>query len=644
MGIAGSNGGSSGGGGSGASGASGSQAPGASCGPVPSKPRCLDDGWCWDGPGVIGGTINAIDGTESGSSVFAVGANGAAFRRCGDHWYPIDTGVSAELFDVWHPRDDFALAVGANGTVLRWDGKRWEQLPAPTDLNLHAVWGRSENEVWVGGDTDEVFAPFFMFDGSTFEEVNTDVAMSLIRTIHGHGDKGLIVLGGIQPFPHWAYFDGTSWSRGGWTGLPDPDTFASGMVAPDGAVYATTGSSSFREVYRWDGKQPIASDGAWVETIRTEQGQLAALFMEESGKPAIVHDDFDRTLPGKVMTFDGMKWTENGDQMVGFPTEVWRGPELAFAVGYGGMLLEPDADRVWRQTADVPLPAGTPLLITGTSDDAATMVTTHDVYARDQRGWRFVAHQDEEISQASVDREGRVYTFGAASGPTFAVNVRRFDGTSWVSLPECTTGTNLVALAPDDIYVFGNGARHFDGKSWTELSGSCANAGSTVQHVAPDGGLWIGFARGVAKVESDGTTWTCDEITNYEDDTRDFGWSSSGELWLIGYSGGLYQQQGDRFVLRRDVLQGVADFNHSVNRVKQLLPAPDDTLRVVFDGKAHPGWLEGDRFVTVKLDDVSAGDIKVSAPVSGPGIGQWWVAPSGATYELLPGGVVRRED
>src|SRR5689334_20130969 len=114
--------------GRGATGTAGSTVLEAHCGASVQAQRCFADGWCWELPAPFAGTLYGIDGASDGSSIFAVGALGSAFRSCNGEWSAIDTGTEADLLDVWHPNPDLGVAVGSRGVVLRWDGSAWSPL------------------------------------------------------------------------------------------------------------------------------------------------------------------------------------------------------------------------------------------------------------------------------------------------------------------------------------------------------------------------------------------------------------------------------------------------------------------------------------------------------------------------------------
>ena len=165
------------------------------CGPALVGSRCLQGGWCFDGPTPQGSEFQAIDGVADGTSIWAVGSHGGAFRYCEGKWRAMDSGSEVILRDVWHPNADFAMAVGDQGTILSWDGRRWTTLDSPIEQTLYAVWGSAPDDVWIGGAYDEEGVLLLHFDGTAFTRV-PDIGMldSDIYAITGHGNLPALCL------------------------------------------------------------------------------------------------------------------------------------------------------------------------------------------------------------------------------------------------------------------------------------------------------------------------------------------------------------------------------------------------------------------------------------------------------------------
>ncbi len=103
--------------------------------------------------------------------VWAVGDGGAAWHFDGSSWARIETGVTANLADVWAAGRDAAWAVGGD-VALRWDGSAWTRLALPASIALARVHGRNRDDVWAVGQA-AARAYVLHWDGAT---LRTDTA------------------------------------------------------------------------------------------------------------------------------------------------------------------------------------------------------------------------------------------------------------------------------------------------------------------------------------------------------------------------------------------------------------------------------------------------------------------------------------
>lgn len=96
--------------------------------------------------------LRAITARAS-DDVWAVGDGGAAWRFDGAAWARVETGVTADLRDVWSLSRDDAWAVGSNA-ALHWDGAAWRRVALPSVIDVTRVNGRGARDVWMVGRSE----------------------------------------------------------------------------------------------------------------------------------------------------------------------------------------------------------------------------------------------------------------------------------------------------------------------------------------------------------------------------------------------------------------------------------------------------------------------------------------------------------
>jgi hypothetical protein len=263
------------GGASGSGSAAGAGGAPSACGPVVEDRRCLGNGWCFDYPLPQGADLLAVDGTPDGSSVWAVGTLGSAFRQCRGSWYSIDTSTPEDLHDVWSPSADFALAVGENGTVIRWDGSNWSKLTAPVTTTLLSVWGSSPTDVWVGGAPDKDGLVLAHYDGATWNRVGgwENLTTASVNSIRGRGPADVHAVGGVV-----LHFDGTAWSQ---VPVQTSGYLSDLALLDDGTTLALQHENAHDRILAHE-------NGIWVESLAEQSHQWGALFRDGAGSAVVV--------------------------------------------------------------------------------------------------------------------------------------------------------------------------------------------------------------------------------------------------------------------------------------------------------------------------------------------------------------------
>lgn len=610
--------------------------PGDRCGPVARMPRCIAGGWCWEAPLPMGGNLNAIDGPQDGSSLFAVGAQGSAFRWCEQHWVPIDTGVDVELTSVWHPSKDLAIAVGDAGTVLRWDGHTWTKLTPPTDRKLNAVWGLGPDQIWIGSNYDADGSPLlFELHGDQLTRATLPKPFlngNDINAISGRSPELFVGGGSLGVMDSW-YFDGSQWSYN--------QTSVDGILRelrsyPDGTTLALVPGINDDVVYHWTGAGQMPGTGWQPGYGKGDYATLVSLFTDVHGKPAVVEDTHDFALPGKAVSFDGMKWADSEERFTALPSAIWNGADGGFAVGDETALLARGKNGIWAQHVDVLGISGKPLFLGGASEQTLTLVTEHEIDRRGASGWTRLEREDDLLYQrATIDEQGRVYVLAQSQYAGQWDTIKYYDDADgWHELPKVDSAYSLLANAPDDVWI-GDGSsnvRHFDGTAWVDAYDLCKS--STVSNPirfrrAPDGKVWLLNDHGTVEIDLESG-----KCTPYlaPGTLQDMVWLGNGDVWAISTWGELYKLTGTAWALNTDLIP-----ENASEYVGELLAGPGNDLRVAIRSE-----YELDASFKLVTIDVSGDVATLKEPTALPGHGLFWTSGD-VVYEALAGGVLRRQ-
>ena len=252
------------------------------------------------------------------------------------------------------------------------------------------------------------------------------------------------------------------------------------------------------------------------------------------------------------------------------------------------------------------------------------------------RGWvrRFdgetfaqpLGYEPAPVCEVAEGPDGALWGTGCREG------VYRWDGTSWVPLPqEGRPATYAAGLALEDsgaVWVSnsGSGVSRFDGTTWTTWT---TDDGFTRDHVytiepASDGTVWVGTDDGVARYAHG--TWTAfpgaevgiPEVTSIV--------ATDEGVWAAGYTG------GDRFAARFDgVVWHPVTAEDGLDAIApgdaRFVATPDGTWAVT---NAALLRLEGSRWHRlVSLDVPGPGDQVLWSPMAARSSDELWIGPNG---------------
>jgi hypothetical protein len=106
----------------------------------------------WNVSSPINATLYAVTTDGTGSTGWAVGANGATVNWNGSQWNA-QANISTNALRgvaMAHGAND-AWAVGDSGTILHYDGSNWSNMTSPTSSNLNAIVMVNASAGWAAG-------------------------------------------------------------------------------------------------------------------------------------------------------------------------------------------------------------------------------------------------------------------------------------------------------------------------------------------------------------------------------------------------------------------------------------------------------------------------------------------------------------
>lgn len=272
-------------------------------------------------------------------------------------WMPMNSGVTADLYDVWGFSANDVYAVGANGAALHYDGHTWSPLKPPSAQNLNNVWGASPTDLYVVGDN----ATILMYDGQgdwdTKRLKNNDVDL---YGVWGHDDQRYIVGWGSSGSDkdQVVQYNGYKWLYlypGTQMHMSDVWSGEKGFIAPgwESRLLEYTGYwykwnlGGNRQLYGiWGdsetsvftvGEQGVSYryDGNTWQRLQT--GISSTLRAVGGGSPDDVYAVGEY---GAIIHYDGDAWTEMDSGTTRNLYGVWGGTEGGvFAVGENGLIL-----------------------------------------------------------------------------------------------------------------------------------------------------------------------------------------------------------------------------------------------------------------------------------------------------------------
>ena len=272
--------------------------------------------WKRENPG-SDANLYAVWGTAA-DNVFAVGGGGLIVHYDGSRWSSMVSGITSDLYAVYGRSSDDVYAAGANGQVLHYDGTAWYSLSNISLGVVHDVWTAPGQSLYVCGSAGE-----WCHDGNLWRRIAGGVVGQAMQGFVGRVHPALseellqliVVSGNAVSYWTRGTWDYAHWPlnravRGLW-GLSSGNLFA---VCRDGYVFST-------------------EDGIF-KSGRPTQVHLNAVHGRSSKCVYAVGSN------GKIIHYDGDKWTELPTSAPESLAGVWVGPGgEVFAVGYQGVVL-----------------------------------------------------------------------------------------------------------------------------------------------------------------------------------------------------------------------------------------------------------------------------------------------------------------
>lgn len=411
----------------------------------------------------------------------------------GTQWSPLGSGMDGGVLSLSRIGSDiyvtggFAHAGGqAARGIARWDGANWHPVGVGDEWYIVACAATVGNDVYVGGlklDSDgNSYTALEKWNGSVWIPVSAAFDGEIQKLVSNGSDlfvTGQFLHVGEVAANHLAKWDGFTWSAlgSGFSG------FVSALVATPSEVYAVSG----RFVGRWNGVTWTAL-GTGLGLYGSGVGSPGYGYgMAVSGSTVYVGGLFNSAgemAAINVAKWDGAAWSAVSpglsspvNAVVVHGTDVYVGG--SFMRTPGGA-----ASRVakWDGTTWSALGSG---IGTGITEARSPFLT------------------DSVNAMAMIGNDLYVAGFFRKAGGVDAVNIAKWDGTSWSALGDGVGdyATTLLAVG-SDLYVGGwfstaggvsaNRIAKWNGVSWSALSSGLTGGGPPYAMVAAGSDLYVG--------------------------------------------------------------------------------------------------------------------------------------------------------
>ncbi|MCP4714236.1 MAG: hypothetical protein GY868_03890, partial [Deltaproteobacteria bacterium] len=252
----------------------------------------------------------------------------------GTEWTHTETGINADLFDIWGSAADNVFAVGTDGTILHYDGTLWQTMESPTSQDLYSIWGSGPQSIYAVGDQGTILN----FNGSSWSEMTGPTTKALNHvwgpapdTVYAVGDDGtLLVYSALfdfgdapaPPYPSRLIQDGARHSKTDALRLGDDVSYE-----PDGLHYDSdnhTGGDRYDDGISFLGSRASQADDFSLPFIGGQTGAVTISVSGLAGGTAYVHGWIDWNHDGDWDDTDeniicGYACTEQGDYTIEFP-------------------------------------------------------------------------------------------------------------------------------------------------------------------------------------------------------------------------------------------------------------------------------------------------------------------------------------
>ena len=260
----------------------------------------------------------------SGEDVFAVGVDGTILHYNGSAWSPMTSGTTQALGGVWGSSGMDVFAVGNSGVILHYDGTSWFAMSSGTITPLSDIWGSSGTDVFAVG----LYATVIHYNGSNWFTILSSSGVPYFYSVWGSSNTDVFAVGTRGTIFH---YNGRSWYS---------DPMPSGTTQ---FLYDIWGGSA-NDVFAVGGGGTILhyNGSAWSSmTSGTTKGLYGV--WGSSGTDVFAVGD-----SGMILHYDGTSWSTMSSGTINSLSDIWGNSETdVFAVGTNGTILHysDDADN-----------------------------------------------------------------------------------------------------------------------------------------------------------------------------------------------------------------------------------------------------------------------------------------------------------
>jgi hypothetical protein len=426
----------------------------------------------------------------------------------GSAWSPLGAGVDAFVEALAaHPSGTLYTVSNdyshSRYTLTRWDGQEWVLVDQGDGLIKTLALDQAGN-LYAGG-MFLLSAPFDgccvgKWDGTIWSKVGNGVS-DWVYGLALDKQGNLYVRGSFQAAGGVKSRGIARWDGSTWTGLGSGTNGSVGAIAADslgrvyvGGTFYVAGDETANHIAIWDGDRWSAlgehGNGLWQDwtTLRLAADGIGNIYLSGTGVNTVAGVTITR-----IAQWDGATWTAIGndinDDVSALVTDAQNHLYIGGNFTQIGQLNVSHVAR-WDRSNWTALGGGLPFRVSalaigkhGTLIAGGTSYLNQNIAEWDDNRWKFLGTglPTTQVNALAIDCNGTVYAGGSAMTLGLPVNLARWDGSSWSTIPAPSQIFGLAIGRDCNLYISGlfthiagtagDYIARWDGARWWDLEG-----------------------------------------------------------------------------------------------------------------------------------------------------------------------------